>query len=369
MSDWLLNFAHRHLKLIFVVCFIGSSSIFFDGGNIPVPHPVLGAIGIGLGFGIELCYWMFSTDLTKAITKRDVGGILINLIFTLFGMGASWFLFTNAALVLGWAPKTAILPGVDRSHWAFIIGGVVSGLVLALSLRREHPKDETDITAIAYSVTRVAPYASNEEKLRLMGELSTASAKYSHRPESRPTPRLGEALSAGQPQGTPRASLQAEAPRSTTQPAASLAAPKPSTQGPGLVQWVKGLFSSIQEVPAAPAALPAPGEDAQHSELPPLPRTPERQSRAQAPTGEQVAYPADVEEQARLLSNLLDEQPPYLPAEAEPEAPAATEPPFPGVRKPAGGEGNHRTPVQGVYQIFEEPGHRAESESADDGSF
>lgn len=370
MTDWLHTFTRRHLKLIFVLCCIGSSAIFFDGDNIPVPRPVLGVIGIGLGLGIELAYWMFSTDLTKAITKKDLGAIVSSLLFTLLGMGASWFLFTNAALVLGWAPKTAILPDIDRTKWAVIIGGVVSGLVLAMSLRREHPKDETDITAIAYSVARVAPYASNEEKLRLMGELATASSRYSRPPEERVKQRIVEALPAVQPQETHRASLQKVARVPPSQPAPSLAAPLPQARRQGLWSRARNFFK-VQEVPGGQAALPVPEKDAEGT---PAQRraAPLRPDQPQVrPTGEQVDYPPsdDLEADTRPLEALLAENLPDPSSGTEWPAEDTPYPPFPAVRTPVGGRGNHQTPVQGVYHVLEGPGHPPESERADGSSF
>ena len=86
---------HKYLKLLFVLALAGSSTLFFIGTAIPKP-PGLVIIMVGgvLGVAIEWAYFTVSCDLTESITRGHKGGVVLNLLYTLAGGVASWFLFS-----------------------------------------------------------------------------------------------------------------------------------------------------------------------------------------------------------------------------------------------------------------------------------
>ena len=99
MIDALHRAGHRWLKVLFVLALAGSSTLFFIGSAVPKPPGLLIVIVGGiLGVAIEWAYFTVSCDLTESISEGNKGGVAVNLLYTLVGGAASWFLFTNAAL-------------------------------------------------------------------------------------------------------------------------------------------------------------------------------------------------------------------------------------------------------------------------------
>ena len=106
MLEALHRAGHKYLKLLFVAALAGSSALFFIGSAMPKPPGiVIVVIGGALGVALEWAYFTVSCDLTLSISEGSKGGIARDLFYTLIGGGASWFLFTNAALHVGWAPR------------------------------------------------------------------------------------------------------------------------------------------------------------------------------------------------------------------------------------------------------------------------
>lgn len=194
---------HRYLKLLFVLALAGSSALFFIGAALPKPPALLVVlVGAALGIAVEWAYFTVSCDLTESISERDGWGIARNLIYTLVGGAASWFLFTNAALTVGWAPHDEVI-GLDRVTWAKIMALLIVAIVFILSARRQRVKDETDLQAIARSVSIMLPHAPAATRLHLLSVIASEAAKYetviegsseksvvvSKRPEALPTPK------------------------------------------------------------------------------------------------------------------------------------------------------------------------------------
>lgn len=176
MQDALHRFGHKYLKTLFVVALAGSSAMFFGGGVFHPPAFVVVVIGAVLGCAIELAYFTVSCDLTEAITEGHKGGIAINAIYTLAGGIASWFLFTNAALHVGWAPTDDLI-GLSRVHWAMILGALIVVIVFVLSARRKRVTEQADLQAIGRAVTIMLPNASDAERLQLLATIATAASK------------------------------------------------------------------------------------------------------------------------------------------------------------------------------------------------
>lgn len=178
MLEALHHAGHKYLKLLFVLALAGSSALFFIGAAIPKP-PALVVIIVGgvLGVAIEWAYFTVSCDLTESISEGHRGGIALNLLYTLAGGVASWFLFTNAALHVGWAPTDDLI-GLSRVHWAMILAGLIVLVVFVLSARRKRPENSTDMQAIARSVSILLPNAPPSVQLRLLSVIAGEAAKY-----------------------------------------------------------------------------------------------------------------------------------------------------------------------------------------------
>ena len=177
MQEALHRFGHKYLKTLFVLALAGSSTLFFIGSAVPKPPALLVIIvGAILGVAIELSYFVVSCDLTEAITEGNKGGIAINLVYTIAGGVASWFLFTNAALLVGWAPKDA-LTGMSREHWAMIMAAMIVVVIFVLSARRKRSTDAADLQAIGRAVTIMLPNASDQERLQLLATIASAASK------------------------------------------------------------------------------------------------------------------------------------------------------------------------------------------------
>ena len=99
---------------------------------------------------------MVSCDLTEAITEGNKAGIAINFLYTLAGGVASWFLFVNAALLVGWAPQDAIT-GLSRQQWAMLMAALIVVVIFVLSARRKRATDIADLQAIGRAVTIMLP--------------------------------------------------------------------------------------------------------------------------------------------------------------------------------------------------------------------
>ncbi len=169
---------HKYLKLLFVIVLAGSSALFFIGSAMPQPPAALIiAIGAGLGVALEWSYFTVSCDLTQSISEGNKGGIARDLLYTLIGGVASWFLFTNAALHVGWAPTDHLI-GLSRQTWAMIMAALVVVVVFALSARRERPKNNTDLQAIARSISIMLPDAPPAAQLQLLSAIANEAAKY-----------------------------------------------------------------------------------------------------------------------------------------------------------------------------------------------
>lgn len=145
MLDALHNAGHKYLKILFVLALAGSSALFFIGAAVPKPpEAVVIAIGAVLGVAIEWSYFVVSCDLTEAITEDNTRGMVLNVLYTIAGGAASWFLFTNAALHVGWAPTDELL-GLQCEHWAMIMDALVVLVVFALSARRKRTTAVADL--------------------------------------------------------------------------------------------------------------------------------------------------------------------------------------------------------------------------------
>jgi hypothetical protein len=178
MQEALHKAGHKYLKLLFVLALAGSSTLFFIGSAIPRP-PALVVILVGavLGVAIEWSYFTVSCDLSEAITEGNKGAIAINLLYTLAGGVASWFLFTNAALHVGWAPTDDLI-GLSRVTWAMILAALIVVVIFVLSARRKKPENATDLQAIGRMVTIMAPNAPPNVQLGLLRDIAAAAAKY-----------------------------------------------------------------------------------------------------------------------------------------------------------------------------------------------
>jgi hypothetical protein len=171
--------------------------MFFAGSALPnPPTPIVIAISLLLGLAIEWGYCTFSCDLTEAITEKNTGGILISLVYTLIGGLASWFIFTNAAISLHWAPKDH-LTGLSQTQWAMLMAALIVLIIFALSARRERVKDKADLQAIARSVSIMLPHAPAATQLHLLSVIASEAAKYE---ASLPAEKKQEALPAPKPE-------------------------------------------------------------------------------------------------------------------------------------------------------------------------
>ncbi len=79
MIDILHHAGHKYLKVLFVLALAGSSALFFSGAAITAPPIVVVIIGTTLGIALEWAYFVFSCDLTEAITEGNRTGIFVNL--------------------------------------------------------------------------------------------------------------------------------------------------------------------------------------------------------------------------------------------------------------------------------------------------
>jgi hypothetical protein len=167
--------------VLFLLACAGSSALFFAGVALPTPPtPVVLGVSLALGLAIEWGYCTFSCDLTEAITEGNRGGMLISLVYTLIGGAASWFLFTNAAISLHWAPRDH-LTGLDQKTWAMVMAALVVLIIFALSARREQVKDQTDLQSMARSVTLLLPHAPSSARLQLLAVIAAEAAKHEER--------------------------------------------------------------------------------------------------------------------------------------------------------------------------------------------
>lgn len=181
---------HKYLKVLFLLACAGSSALFFAGAALPTPPaPVVIGVSIALGLAVEWGYCTFSCDLTEAITEGNRGGIAISLVYTLLGGVASWFLFTNAAITLHWAPRDH-LTGLDQKTWAMLMAALVVLIIFALSARRERVKDQTDLQSIARAVTVMLPHAPSSTRLQLLSTIAAEAAKHEERQRAEPARKL-----------------------------------------------------------------------------------------------------------------------------------------------------------------------------------
>jgi uncharacterized membrane protein len=177
---------HKYLKVLFLLACAGSSTLFFAGAALPTPPtPVVLGVSIALGLAVEWGYCTFSCDLTEAITEGNRGGILLNLLYTLIGGAASWFLFTNAAISLHWAPRSPLV-GLDQKTWAMLMAALVVLIIFALSARRERVKDQADLQSMARAVTVMLPHASSSTRLQLLSAIAAEAAKQGERQGTAP---------------------------------------------------------------------------------------------------------------------------------------------------------------------------------------
>jgi hypothetical protein len=176
MIDSLHHAGHRWLKVLFVLALAGSSTLFFIGSAVPQPPALLVVIvGAVLGIAVEWSYFTVSCDLTEAITEGNKAGIAISGLYTIAGGAASWFLFTNAALVVGWAPHEEII-GLDRTTWAKVMSAFIVIIIFVLSARRKPVKNQTDLQAIGRMVTMLLPNASPQEQMKLLATIAGAAS-------------------------------------------------------------------------------------------------------------------------------------------------------------------------------------------------
>jgi hypothetical protein len=174
MIETLHHAGHKYLKVLFVLALAGSSALFFSGAAITAPPIVVVIIGITLGIALEWAYFVFSCDLTEAITEGNRTGIFVNLFYTLAGGAASWFLFTNAALHVGWAPVDNLL-GLSRQQWAMAMAALIVVVIFILSARRKPVKSQTDMQALGRMVTILLPDGTPQEQLRLLSTIAGAA--------------------------------------------------------------------------------------------------------------------------------------------------------------------------------------------------
>lgn len=190
MLEALHRAGHRYLKLLFVLALAGSSVLFFIRAAIPQPPTLLVVlVGAALGIAVEWSYFTVSCDLTESISEGDRWGIARNLLYTLLGGAASWFLFTNAALTVGWAPRDEVI-GLDRVTWAKIMALLIVVIVFILSARKKRLEHQTDLQAIARSVSIMLPHAPASTQLHLLSVIASEAAKYEagKKPEALPAP-------------------------------------------------------------------------------------------------------------------------------------------------------------------------------------
>lgn len=178
MMDALHKAGHKYLKVLFMVALAGSTVLFFIGSAVPRP-PALVIVIVGgvLGVAIEWAYFVVSCDLTESITRGHKGGVALNLLYTAAGGAASWFLFTNAALHVGWAPTDDLI-GLDRTRWAMILAGLIVVIIFVLSARRKPNVSEMDMSAVARSIEIHLPNAPQAVKARMLMAMLTEVAKY-----------------------------------------------------------------------------------------------------------------------------------------------------------------------------------------------
>lgn len=177
MQDALHRAGHRYLKLLFVVALAGSSALFFAGAALPKPPGlVVVIVAVVLGIAAEWSYFVFSCDLTESISEGHKGAVALNFVYTLAGAAASWFLFVNAALHVGWAPVDDLL-GLSRPQWAMILGGLIVILVFVLSARRKHSDNAADLQAAARAVSILLPNADDATRLRLLSAIASEASK------------------------------------------------------------------------------------------------------------------------------------------------------------------------------------------------
>lgn len=194
MQEALHRAGHKYLKLLFVLALAGSSAMFFIGPAIPRPPTlVVVLVGAVLGLALEWSYYTFSCDLTEAISDGNGGGIFVNLLYTLAGGVASWFLFTNAALHVGWAPTDDLL-GLSRKAWAMIMALIIVVVIFVLSARRKRSTNQADLQAIGRMVTIMLPNASDEERLQLLATIANAAASKSRGAPKKALPAPAETL-------------------------------------------------------------------------------------------------------------------------------------------------------------------------------
>lgn len=212
MIDGLHRAGHRWLKILFVLALAGSSTLFFIGAAVPQPPGLLVVIvGAVLGVAIEWAYFTVSCDLTESITERDALSIARNLLYTIVGGAASWFLFTNAALAVGWAPHDVLI-GLSRQQWAMIMAGLIVLIVFILSARRKPVRNQTDLQAIARAVSIMRPDLDAGKQLDLLASIASAASNAGAGAERISSKKTVEALPPGeeaQPLGTFHASPEA----------------------------------------------------------------------------------------------------------------------------------------------------------------
>src|SRR5579871_6589877 len=198
MLESLHRAGHKYLKLWFVIALAGSSALFFVGSALPKPPAIVViVVGAVLGVAIEWSYYTVSCDLTEAITRGDKGGIALNFFYTLAGGVASWFLFTNAALHVGWAPTDDLI-GLSRVHWAMILAGLIVVVVFVLSARRKPVQNEMDMSAIARSIEIHMPNAPQAVKMRILKAMLD-EAEQAVTQQALPPGRVIEAAPASRP--------------------------------------------------------------------------------------------------------------------------------------------------------------------------
>src|SRR5215472_2834025 len=183
MIETLHHTGHKYLKVLFVLALAGSSALFFSGAAITAPPIVVVIIGTTLGIALEWAYFTFSCDLTEAITEGDKTGVFVNLLYTLAGGGASWFLFTNAALHVGWAPVDELL-GLSRQQWAMAMAALIVVVIFILSARRKPVKSQTDMQALGRMVTILLPDGTPQEQLRLLSTIAGAASGATEKPQA-----------------------------------------------------------------------------------------------------------------------------------------------------------------------------------------
>lgn len=176
MQEALHKAGHKYLKLLFVLALAGSSAMFFIGPAIPKPPPlVVIIVGAALGLALEWSYFTFSCDLTEAISEGNRAGIAVNLLYTLAGGAASWFLFTNAALHVGWAPVDDLL-GLTRQQWSMILAALIVVVIFILSARRKRSDNAADLQSIGRVVTILLPNGTDAQRLALLSQIAQAAA-------------------------------------------------------------------------------------------------------------------------------------------------------------------------------------------------